>query len=159
MDVEVALNQIKVSPALNADHQILLVNKIEKIIANGEKNIKVVIVDSLTSHLRAEYCGMGQLAPRQQKLNKHIHDLMRLADCHNIIVLITNQVMAVPGQMFGDPIKAIGGHIVGHSSSNRLMLRNGKKGSRVAKLIDSPHMPDGEVNYFVEKEGLSPVVK
>ncbi|MBD3309671.1 DNA repair and recombination protein RadA, partial [Candidatus Woesearchaeota archaeon] len=52
---------------------------------------------------------------------------------------------------------AIGGHIVAHASTFRVYLRKGKKGSRVAKLVDSPNMPDGEVNFFVETEGLKDV--
>lgn len=158
LNQEIALKQVKVAHALNSDHQMLLVNKVEEMIGKGEKNIKVIIVDSIIAHFRAEFSGgMGTLAPRQQKLNKHIHDLMRVADLNGIIVLITNQVMANPGIMFGNPLSPVGGNILGHSSSVRLFLRKGKKGSRVAKLIDSPNCPDGEVNYFVEKEGLKEV--
>ena len=72
---------------------------------------------------------------------------MKLADSHNLCVYVTNQVMANPAQMFGDPTTPIGGHIVGHNSATRIYLRKGKKGSRVAKLVDSPDLPDGEVVF------------
>ncbi len=82
--------------------------------------------------------------------------LSKLADIQNLCVYVTNQVMAKPDAFFGDPTEAIGGNIVGHNSTFRIYLRKGKKGSRVAKLIDSPNMPDGEATFMVETEGLKP---
>ena len=64
---------------------------------------------------------------------------MKLAEQHNLSVYVTNQVMANPAMMFGDPTTPIGGNIVGHASTYRVYLRRGKQGSRVAKLIDSPN--------------------
>jgi DNA repair protein RadA len=119
--------------------------------------VKVVVVDSLTAHFRAEFIGRGTLAERQQKLNRHMHVLLKLADLHNICVYVTNQVMAKPDMFFGDPTQAIGGHVVAHASTFRIYLRKGKKGSRVAKLIDAPNMPDGECNFYVETGGLKDV--
>lgn len=111
---EKVLKNIFVARAFNSDHQILLLDKISEMIKNGEP-IKLLIIDSLTAHFRAEFAGRGQLADRQQKLNKYMHNLMKLAEQHNLIVYVTNQVMANPAQMFGDPTTAIGGHIVGHA--------------------------------------------
>jgi len=91
---------------------------------------------------------MGKLADRQQKLNKYLHNLMKLAEQHNLAVYVTNQVMSNPALMFGDPTTAIGGNIVAHASTYRMYLRRGKKDSRVAKLIDSPDLPDNEAIIF-----------
>lgn len=156
MDVEKTLKRILVAKAYNSDHQMLLVEKVDDLIKEG-KNIKVVIVDSLTAHFRAEYIGRGTLSERQQKLNKHMHALSRLADINNICVYLTNQVQADPAQFFGDPTKPVGGHIVAHASTFRLYLRKGKKGSRVAKLIDSPNLPEGEAAFIVETEGIKDI--
>ena len=126
-------------------------------IKNEGLNVKLLVVDSLMSHFRADFSGRGQLADRQQKLNKHMHALQKLATAYNLVVYVTNQVMAKPDTFFGDPTAAIGGHIVGHNSSTRIYLRKGKKGTRVAKLIDSPHLPDGEAIFNVEESGLKDV--
>jgi len=147
------LKNILVARAFNSDHQILLLEKISELVKKGEP-IKLLIVDSLTAHFRAEYSGRGQLADRQQKLNKYLHELMKLAETHNLAVYVTNQVMANPAQMFGDPTTAIGGNIVGHASTYRMYLRRGKKGSRVAKLIDSPNLPDNETIFWVTDAGV-----
>jgi DNA repair protein RadA len=148
-----ALKNILVARAFNSDHQILLMDKINEMIKNGEP-IRLVIVDSLTAHFRAEYSGRGQLADRQQKLNRYLHNLVRMAEQHNLAVYVTNQVMANPAMMFGDPTTAVGGNIVGHASTYRMYLRRGKQGSRVAKLIDSPNLPDNEAQFFVTEAGV-----
>ncbi len=147
------LKNILVARAFNSDHQILLLDRITEMIKEGEP-IKLMIIDSLTAHFRAEYSGRGQLADRQQKLNRYIHNLMKLAEQHNLAVYVTNQVMSNPAQMFGDPTVAIGGNIVGHASTYRMYLRRGKQGSRVAKLIDSPNLPDNETVYYVTEAGV-----
>ena len=150
---EKVLKNIFVARAFNSDHQILLLDKITEMVKNGEP-IKILIVDSLTAHFRAEFSGRGQLADRQQKLNKYLHNLMKLAEQCNLAVYVTNQVMANPAMMFGDPTTAIGGNIVGHASTYRMYLRRGKKDSRVAKLIDSPNLPDNECIFFLTTAGL-----
>ena len=157
MDAQSVLKNIKVARAYNSDHQMLLAEKIEELIKKQNLKVKLVVIDSLTAHFRAEFVGRGTLAERQQKLNKHMHTLMRLADTHNFAVYVTNQVMAKPDTFFGDPTAAIGGNIVGHNSMFRIYLRKGKKGSRVAKLIDSPSLPDGEANFYIETAGLREV--
>jgi DNA repair protein RadA len=150
---EKVLKNILVARAFNSDHQILLLDKVSELIRNGEP-IKLMIIDSLTAHVRAEYAGRGTLAERQHKLNKYIHDLMKIAENNNMAVYVTNQVMANPAQMFGDPTVAVGGNIVGHASTYRLYLRRGKQGSRVAKLIDSPNLPDNETVFYVSEAGV-----
>lgn len=157
VDPEEALKHIKVAKAYNSDHQMLLAEKVSGLIKEDELDVKLVVVDSLTSHFRAEYVGRGTLAERQQKLNKHMHVLSKLADMHNLCVFVTNQVMAKPDQFFGDPTQAIGGHIVAHASAFRIYLRKGRKSSRVAKLIDAPNLPDGECAFFIRKEGFEDI--
>ncbi|MCH7567883.1 MAG: DNA repair and recombination protein RadA [Nanoarchaeota archaeon] len=150
---EKVLKNILIARAFNSDHQILLIDKITELIKNGEP-IKLVVIDSLTAHFRAEFSGRGQLADRQQRLNRYLHQLMKLAEQHNLAVYVTNQVMSNPAMMFGDPTTAIGGHIVGHASTYRIYLRRGKAGSRVAKMIDSPNLPENEAQFFVTGAGI-----
>ena len=153
MNPESVLKNILVARAFNSDHQILLIDKVAELIKDGEP-IRVVVVDSLTAHFRAEFSGRGQLADRQQKLNKYLHKLMQMAEQFNLAVYVTNQVMSNPAMMFGDPTTAIGGNIVGHASTYRIYIRRGKKGSRVAKLIDSPNLPDNECIFWVGAGGV-----
>jgi DNA repair protein RadA len=151
---EKVLKNILVARAFNSDHQILLLDKITELIKEQQEPIKLVIIDSLTAHFRAEFSGRGQLADRQQKLNKYLHHLMKLAEQHNVAVYVTNQVMANPAMMFGDPTTAIGGNIVGHASTYRVYLRRGKQGTRVAKMIDAPNLPENEAAFYLTQQGV-----
>src|SRR3989344_2459519 len=154
LEVADALKRIQVARAYNSDHQMLLSEKVDELISNGMK-VKLVVVDSLTAHFRAEFVGRATLAERQQKLNKHMHMLLKIADKHSLCVYVTNQVMSKPDQFFGDPTQAIGGHIVAHASTYRIYLRKGKKGSRVAKLVDSPTLPEAEVAFIVTQDKIN----
>jgi len=152
LDTDEVLKNIFMARAYNSDHQIVLVEKAEDIIK--KENIKIIIVDSLTASFRSDYTGRGELAPRQQKLNRHLHKLQRLADVYNIAVYITNQVMSRPDIMFGDPTAPIGGHVLGHQATYRVYLRKSKEDKRIAKLIDSPCLPEAETVFRVTKDGI-----
>lgn len=152
LDPKKVLENITVGRAYNSDHQVILVEKAAELIK--EKNIKLLIVDSVTSNFRADFSGRGELADRQQKLNKHLHTLQRLADVYNIAIYMTNQVMARPDMFFGDPTAPIGGHILGHFSKHRVYVRKSKAETRIARIIDSPNLPEGEAIYRITPEGI-----
>ena len=152
LDPDHVLEKIFVARAYNSDHQVLLIEKAEEIIK--KENVKLIVVDSLTSSFRSDYTGRGTLADRQQKLNRHLHKLQRIADVYNLAVYVTNQVMSRPDVMFGDPTAPIGGHIVGHQATYRVYLRKSKEDKRIAKLIDSPNLPEGEIVFRVLGEGV-----
>lgn len=84
----------------------LLAEKAKEIASEDEDSdypVLLVCGDSLTAHVRSEYVGHGELASRQQKLNKHLHDIDRVSNLYNAAVVVTNQVqsnssaMANPG--------------------------------------------------------------
>ena len=152
LDPDEVLSRIHVARAYNSSHQMLLVDKVKEL--SKDAPARLLVVDSLTAHFRAEYVGRGALADRQQKLNKHMHDLLRWADLNNGIVCVTNQVSAKPDAFFGDPTRPIGGHIVGHTATFRIYLRKSKGPKRIARLIDSPHLPEGEAVFTITKEGV-----
>ncbi len=152
LDPEKILEGIQVARAYNSADQILWAEKAADMVQDG--TVGLIVIDSLTSHFRADYVGRGTLADRQQKLNRHMHTVQKAADLNNLSVVVTNQVMARPDVFFGDPTAPIGGHIVGHTSTFRLYLRKSKGGKRVARLVDSPSLPDGEAVFNVEKSGI-----
>ncbi|MGB9930336.1 DNA repair and recombination protein RadA [Haloarcula amylolytica] len=151
------LEKIHVAKAFNSNHQILLAEKAQEIASESQDEefpVRLLAVDSLTAHFRAEYVGRGELADRQQKLNKHLHDLMRVGDLNNTAVVVTNQVASNPDSFFGDPTQPIGGNILGHTSTFRMYLRKSKGNKRIVKLVDAPNLPDGEGVMRVEEDGL-----
>jgi DNA repair protein RadA len=156
-DPDEFLKHIHVARAFNSNHQILLAESamdLAETLRETDYPARLLIVDSVTAHFRAEYVGRGTLADRQQKLNKHLHELMRFGDLNNALILVTNQVMAKPDTFFGDPTKPVGGHVLGHTATFRLYLRKSKGEKRIARLVDSPNLPDGEAVFSVTMEGL-----
>jgi DNA repair protein RadA len=153
------LEHIHVAKAFNSNHQILLAEKAKELASeheDTERPVRLLCVDSLTAHFRAEYVGRGELAERQQKLNKHLHDLMRIGDLYNTAVLVTNQVASNPDSYFGDPTQPIGGNILGHTSTFRMYLRKSKGDKRIVRLVDAPNLADGEAVMRVQDGGLKP---
>ena len=154
LDHNQVLKNIIFGRAYNSDHQIILIKEAANLIK--EKNIKLIIVDSLIGHFRSEYVGRGTLANRQQIINGHIHDLLRLCDIYpELGVMVTNQVQSKPDVFYGNPLQAAGGNIVAHGSTIRLYLRKGKGEQRVAKVVDAPHLPEGEAVFSITEAGIS----
>ena len=135
---------------LLAENTLNLAEKLK----DSEKPVRLFKVDSVTAHFRAEYVGRGTLVDRQQKLNKHLHGLMQFADLNNALIMVTNQDMAKPDTFFGDPTKPVGGHVLGHTATFRLYLRKSKGEKRIARLVDSPNLPDGEAVFSVTTLGI-----
>lgn len=158
LDANKSAQNIIYCEAFNSDHQILLLEKADEIIKKN--NIKLIVVDSLTAHFRSEYLGREMLAERQQKLNNHMHRLIRLARMFNAVALVTNQVMSKPDAFFGMGIEAVGGHVLAHTSHTRLFIRRASSGPvRIARLISSPYLPEGERLFKITDHGIDDVAE
>lgn len=152
LESEEALKSIFVAKIHNTDQQLLMAEKAQEIVS--EENVRLLVVDTLTSLFRAEYVGREALAERQQKLGRHLLTLHRVADLNNVAVLVTNQVQARPDVFLGDSTQPIGGHVLGHSATNRIYLRKSKGARRIARVVDSPELPEGEAVFIISPEGI-----
>ena len=150
LDPEEVLENIIYARVYNTDHQMFLIRKIFDLI---DENIKLVIVDSLISNFRSEYPGRENLAVRQQLLNAHVHDLLKLS-MYDIAVVVTNQVVSSPDVFFGNPLKPAGGNVVAHGCTYRIWLKKGKENKRIAKIIDSPYMSESEIVFAITEDGV-----
>jgi DNA repair protein RadA len=158
LDHKEAVRNIIYAEAYTSDHQIFLLENADEIIK--ENNIKLIVIDSLTAHFRSEYLGREMLAVRQQKLNKHLHKLIRLARVFNAVAVVTNQVMAKPDVFFGDAVHPVGGHIVAHTSHTRVYLRKTARGPvRIARLVSSPYLPEGEDVFKITENGIEDIAE
>ena len=129
-----------------------------------EKNIKLVIVDSVLAHFRSEYTARSELAPRQQLINNFLHRLHRIGRSNDIVLVVTNQVISKP-DLYGGIIPA-GGNIIGHASATRLFIRRGgdsasarMKNVRIATLIKSPWLPNAQAPFQVCENGIRDIDK
>ncbi|MBS3795316.1 MAG: DNA repair and recombination protein RadA [Candidatus Thorarchaeota archaeon] len=155
LDTEEVLKNVVWARAYNSDHQILLCDQAMEMAP--EKGARLLIVDSVMSHFRAEYTGRGTLAARQQKLNKHLHHLQRGSEINNMAVYVANQVMSRPDAFFGDPTAPVGGHVLAHVPLVRCYLRKSKGERRICRLVDSPNLPEGEAVFTITKNGIRDV--
>ncbi|KTW29839.1 meiotic recombination protein dmc1 [Pneumocystis carinii B80] len=156
VDAEQAMNNILVGRAFNSEHQMDLINKMCTIFSEDGR-YRLLIVDSIMALFRVDYSGRGELSERQQKLNIMLSRLTRIAEEYNIAVFLTNQVQADPGAtlMFAsNDRKPVGGHVLAHASATRILLRKGRGEERVAKIQDSPDMPEGECVYTIKAGGI-----
>lgn len=151
IDAEAVLSRITVGRAYNSEHQMALTEEALTMVPN----VGLIVVDSLMSHFRSEFAGRGTLAERQQLIGKHLSFIAKQTEILNCVGLVTNQVSAKPdGIFFGDPNRPVGGNVVGHTVTTRLMIRKGKDIKRTATLTKSPELPDGKIEFSVTTEGV-----
>ncbi|MBI3859868.1 MAG: DNA repair and recombination protein RadA [Thaumarchaeota archaeon] len=151
MDSNKVLSKITVARAYNSAHQELIVKDLGRVIEPNK--LKLVVLDSAVAHYRAEFLGRGTLAERQQRLNKFMHQLLRIAEVYNVAVVVTNQVQSAPDTFFGDPSRPTGGHVVAHTSTYRIYLRKAGK-NRVARMVDSPYHPERDAVFILNDKGV-----
>ncbi|MEM3665184.1 MAG: DNA repair and recombination protein RadA [Candidatus Jordarchaeales archaeon] len=156
LDPGQTLHNIILSRVYTSDHQMFLLdNAFEKC---AEENVKLVVVDSVISHFRGEYLGRETLADRQQKLNLYMHKLLRLAEILNLAVVVTNQAQSDPTPQWGShqaTDRPAGGNILAHASTTRVWLRRAKgEGKRIARVFDSPCLPEGECIFRITAKGI-----
>ena len=151
LDPYKSLENIMVAKAYNSAHQELILEETGPIIDSN--NVKLLIVDSAVAHYRAEFLGRATLSERQQKLNKFMHMLVRIAETYAIAVLATNQIQSSPDAIFGDPYRPTGGNVVAHTSTYRIYLKRSLK-NRIARMVDSPYHPEREVLFTLSEEGV-----
>lgn len=157
LERKAALNNVVYAEALTADHQMFLLEKADEWLK--DRDIRLIIVDSLIAHFRSEYVGREMLAERQQKLDQHLHRLVRLARAFNAAAAITNQVLARPDAFMSEEVSPTGGNILGHTSHTRVFLRKAASPKfRIARLIVSPNLPEGsECLFKITEKGIEDV--
>ena len=151
IDPSVALENVIVAKAYNSSHQEVIIQESPNVI--NLHNIKIMIVDSIVSHYRAEYLGRSVLSERQQRINRLLHILLRIAETCKTAVVITNQIQSSPDAIFGDPNKATGGNVMAHTSTYRLYLKKAGK-NRIARMVDSPYHSEREILFALNEQGI-----
>ena len=148
------LDNVICARAHNSDHQDQLLIQATAMMA--EDHFALVIVDSATNLYRTDFSGRGELSARQIKLAQFMRNLTRISEEFGVAVVITNQVVAMVDGMtsFGPTSKPIGGNIVAHASTTRVFLRKGRGEARVAKIYDSPSLPESEATFGIYAEGI-----
>lgn len=121
----------------------------------SQEDIGLVIIDSISSHYRAEYAGRDELTERQDEIGAVIKDLKEIIRTHEVAVAYTNQVYHNPGGGYGDNTIAWGGNIISHNSTFRVYLQDRMSKGWAAKLMDSPGLAQREVYFDITDAGIT----
>lgn len=158
LDQNAMLDNVLYCRAYTSEHQYELMDCVAAKFHEEPGVFKLMIIDSIMALFRVDFCGRGELADRQQKLAQMLSRLQKLSEEFNVAVFITNQMTADPGATMSfqaDPKKPIGGHILAHASTTRISLRKGRGETRIAKIYDSPDLPENEATFAVTTGGIA----
>lgn len=78
VEPDAAQENIAYARALNSEHQLDLLNTLSREFAAGA--YRLLVIDSIMNCFRVDYCGRGELAERQQKLNQFLMKLAHMAE-------------------------------------------------------------------------------
>ncbi|XP_073940599.1 meiotic recombination protein DMC1/LIM15 homolog isoform X4 [Castor canadensis] len=154
---EFRTGKTQLSHTLCGEHQMELLDYVAAKFHEEAGIFKLLIIDSIMALFRVDFSGRGELAERQQKLAQMLSRLQKISEEYNVAVFVTNQMTADPGATMtfqADPKKPIGGHILAHASTTRVSLRKGRGELRIAKIYDSPEMPENEATFAITAGGI-----
>lgn len=150
MDYCQVLKKIIVGRVYSSEHQIHLVREASKIIKKN--NIKLIVIDSLIGHFRSEYIGESIFLKRQQRLDTHMLDLLKLLKSFNeLAIVVTNQVTYDPNLKKNKPA---GGSVVFYNSSIQIELLKGRGATRIAKIVEAPHLSNDNAVFTITYDGI-----
>ncbi|KAM9028536.1 meiotic recombination protein DMC1/LIM15 homolog isoform 1-T1 [Ara ararauna] len=157
LDHDAVLDNVLYARAYTSEHQMELLDYVAAKFHEEAGIFKLLIIDSIMALFRVDFSGRGELAERQQKLAQMLSRLQKISEEYNVAVFVTNQMTADPGATMtfqADPKKPIGGHILAHASTTRISLRKGRGELRIAKIYDSPEMPENEATFAITAGGI-----
>lgn len=158
LDPETVLKRVLYSRTIDSEQQLATATKLlyepYKMIPASIPMPKLMVIDSLVGCFRPEFSGRGELADRQQKLNKFLRLCYKYATLNNAIIVYTNQVITTP-TAYGAIYTPCGGNITGHANTYRLKLsRIGDGEARLVKVADSPDVANLTFRYFMRPDGI-----
>lgn len=95
VDPDSAQENIAYARALNSEHQLELLNTLSKEFIGGD--YRLLIIDSIMNCFRVDFCGRGELAERQQKLNQFLIRLAHMAEgsFYSCVLIVECELTAV----------------------------------------------------------------
>jgi len=157
LDQAAVLDNVLYARAYTSEHQFELLDLVAGKCHEEAGIYKLLVVDSIMALFRVDFSGRGELSERQQKLAQMLSRLQKISEEYNLAVFVTNQMTADPGATMSfqvDPKKPIGGNIMAHAATTRISLRKGRGEARIAKIYDSPDLPESEATFAITVGGI-----
>lgn len=129
--------------------QIAVINSLSKLIEE-QKDVKIVIIDSISFHFRQNFEDMAQ---RTRVLKGLSQTLMKLAKKYSLAVVLQNQVTTKRKDDVSFQLTLALGDTWSHSCTNRVILHwNGN--DRHAYIEKSPSLPSASASFSVTSKGI-----
>ena len=114
LDPKQVLQRILVAKALDIKQ---LESRIEAACSkiDSDNKIKLLIVDSIIYHYRAECAGRSKLPEKIQRLNKYMHLLLKTASSNAVAVMVTNHQTQSSVDGIHNRVAPLGGNAVSYA--------------------------------------------
>ncbi len=119
---------------------------------DSDNKIKLLIVDSIIYHYRAECAGRSKLPEKIQRLNKYMHLLLKTAHTSGVAVVVTNHQTQSSVDGTYNRIVPLGGNAVSYASKYRIHLDY-----RRARLDLGPFPPQDNISFAINERGFTDV--
>ena len=155
-DSKQILQRILVTKALDINQ---LESRIEAACSkiDSDTKIKLLIVDSLIYHYRAECAGRSKLPEKIQRLNKYMHLLLKTASNNAVAVVVTNHQTQSSVDGTYNRVAPLGGSAMSYARKYRIHL-DYRGGYRSAKLDLGPFSPQDDISFAINERGFTDIV-
>jgi DNA repair protein RadA len=123
---------------------------------DSDNRIKLLIVDSIIYHYRAECAGRSKLPEKIQRLNKYMHLLLKTASSNAVAVVVTNHQTQSSVDGTYNRVAPLGGNAMSYASKYRVHLEY-RSAYRHARLDLGPCPTQDDVSFAINKRGFTDV--
>jgi DNA repair protein RadA len=123
---------------------------------DSDNKIKLLIVDSIIYHYRAECAGRSKLPEKIQRLNKYMHLLLKTAHTSGVAVVVTNHQTQSSVDGTHNRVVPLGGNAISYSSKYRIHL-DYRGVYRSARLDLGPCPPQDSISFAINERGFTDV--
>jgi DNA repair protein RadB len=139
--------------AFSLDEQEEHVEKVIRMVMDGEIKIALIILDSATVYYRLSLGTNGDLSGRRS-LSEQVIKLMALARKNKLCVVLTSQVYT---NIENNEFLPLGGHLLSHNAKAILKLSRYKKNLRSFSIMKHRSLMESDEIYFrLTNKGLIP---
>ncbi|XP_060569558.1 DNA repair protein RAD51 homolog 3-like [Ruditapes philippinarum] len=155
MTVEKFLGGIHIYRCHDSSELLSVVNLLPELLQQN-KNIKLVVIDSVAFHFRHDF---EDLSLRTRVLTNLAQCLIRTAREYKIAVVVTNQMTTRvhQGTDKGSHLVPCLGESWGHACTTRVILEF-VRDTRLAWLYKSPSQPQAKIPFQITKDGIRDIV-
>ncbi|CAG9766464.1 unnamed protein product [Ceutorhynchus assimilis] len=159
LDSSGVLENILCARAYNSEQLYELLTSAGNVFHKDPGMFKLLIIDSIMAPFRVDFIGAGEMSERQTKLGLMLSKLQKMSEEYNIAVFLTNQIttdMSQPLTLLNNAeVKPIGGNVLAHATTTRMVLKRGQFQERIAKIYGSPNLEEQETKFDITLGGIT----